>query len=196
MDESGESRIPRDQLRKLMLARRSLIGAEARQDYDLALARNLQQVAVVRAARVLALYWPIRGEPDLRPFAAACRAAGQSVALPVTGPRGGELVFCAWRNDDELETGPLRIRVPTDKTPVVPDCLIIPCLGFCIAEGRPWRLGYGAGYYDRTLARRPVPAVGVGYDESETDQFTPDTWDAPLTVLVTPSRVIDSIASP
>jgi 5-formyltetrahydrofolate cyclo-ligase len=72
----------------------------------------------------------------------------------------------------------------------------VPCLGFCLADGRPWRLGYGAGYYDRTLAHRPVTAVGVAYDEAETDQFAPNATDAPLSLLVTPSRVIGSIASP
>jgi 5-formyltetrahydrofolate cyclo-ligase len=79
---------------------------------------------------------------------------------------------------------------------MAPDCLVIPCLGFTVSGGQAWRLGYGAGYYDRTLAHRPVPAVGVAYEEAGTDQFVPNAMDAPLSVLVTPSRVINSIASP
>jgi 5-formyltetrahydrofolate cyclo-ligase len=72
----------------------------------------------------------------------------------------------------------------------------MPCVGFTVAEGKPWRLGYGAGYYDKTIAHRPVPAIGIAYDEAHTDQFEPNAMDAPLSVLVTPSRVINSIASP
>ena len=179
-----------------MLERRAQIDAQARTSYDLAIGNSLQEVPAVAAAGVLAVYWPIRHEPDLRPFAAAWRAAGKSLALPVMGGPNGGLLFCAWRDDADLRMGPFGIPIPVDRTPLLPDCLIVPCLGFCLAAGRPWRLGYGAGYYDRTLAHRPVTAVGVAYDEAHTDQFVPNATDAPLSLLVTPSRVIGSIASP
>jgi len=190
MDESCESRIPRAQLRKLLLKRRAEIDADVRARYDVALAGRLQEIEVLREARVLALYWPIRGEPDLRPLAAAWRAAGKSMALPVMDESQVALTFCAWREDDDLQMGPFGITVPVERVPLAPDCLIIPCLGFRVTGGKPWRLGYGAGYYDRTLSRRPVPCVGVAYDESETDQMAPESWDAPLSALVTPSRII------
>ena len=196
MDEYCESRIPRDQLRKLLLERRAQISAESRLRGDQAIARTLQDVPQVGEARVLALFWPIRGEPDLRPLAAAWRDAGKSLALPVMGGPNGGLKFCAWEDDADLQMGPFGIPIPADRTPLLPDCLIIPCLGFCVADGRPWRLGYGAGYYDRTLAHRPVTAVGVAYDEAHTDQFAPNATDAPLSLLVTPTRLIGSIASP
>lgn len=196
MDESCESRIPRAQLRKLMLAARARIGGEIRTGHDEAIRRNVQQVQPVRQAKVLAIYWPIQGEPDLRPLAAGWRAAGKTLALPVMGGPNGGLTFCEWADGVQLEMGPYGIPVPPDKTPMAPDCLVIPCLGFNLVDGRPWRLGYGAGYYDRTLAHRPVPAVGIAYEEAWTDQFVPSARDAPLSVLVTPSRTIDSIASP
>jgi len=196
MDESCESRITRAQLRKLMLGRRAAIGGEMRTAYDLSIARSLQAAEPVKQAKVLALYWPIRGEPDLRPLAPAWRAAGKTLALPVMGGPNGGLLFCAWHDDADLEMGPFGITIPRDRTPLAPDCLVIPCLGFTLAQGRPWRLGYGAGYYDRTLAHRPVPAVGIAYEEALTDQFAPSAMDAPLSLLVTPSRVINSIASP
>ncbi|MBA3477496.1 MAG: 5-formyltetrahydrofolate cyclo-ligase [Lautropia sp.] len=196
MDESCESRIPRAQLRKLMLARRAELKGETRTRHDRAIARNLQEVLPVRQARVLALYWPIKGEPDLRPLAAGWRAQGKILALPVMVSRDAGLTFCVWAEDVHLEMGPFGIPIPPDRTPVAPDCLVIPCLGFNVVDGKPWRLGYGAGYYDRTLAQRPVPAVGIAYEEGLTDQFEPNAMDAPLSVLVTPSRVIASIASP
>lgn len=196
MDNPCESRIPRAQLRRFLLERRAQVSGEIRTRHDLALGRNLLAVPPVQAARVLAVYWPIRGEPDLRPLVAGWRAAGKVLALPVMNGPDAALLFFAWTDDVRLETGPYGIPVPSDRTPLTPDCLVIPCLGFSVSAGRPWRLGYGAGYYDRTLSARPVPAVGVAYDEAQTDQFAPNAMDAPLSVLVTPSRIINSIASP
>ena len=196
MEKTCESRIPRAQLRKLLLGRRARIGGEIRTQYDLAIGRSLRDLAPIQASSVIAVYWPIQGEPDLRPLASAWRAAGKTLALPVMGGPNGGLFFCAWHDDSDLVMGPYGISIPQDRTPLAPDCLVIPCLGFNVSAGRPWRLGYGAGYYDRTLAHRPVPAVGVAYDEAQTDQFEPNATDAPLSVLVTPSRVINSIASP
>lgn len=196
MDETFESRIPRAQLRKRLLASRAGIGGEIRSGYDRAIRDALEAQPPVRQARVLALYWPIQGEPDLRPLAAGWRAAGKVLALPVMGGPNGGLFFCAWHDDASLAMGPFGIPVPVDRTPLEPDCLVMPCVGFTLAEGKPWRLGYGAGYYDKTLAHRPVPAIGIAYDEAQTDQFEPNAMDAPLSVLVTPSRVINSIASP
>lgn len=183
-------------MRKQMLARRAQIGGEIRSGYDCAIARAVREQPPVQQARVLAVFWPIRGEPDLRPLAAGWRAAGKTLALPVMGGPNGGLFFCAWHDDADLAMGPFGIPVPVDRTPLAPDCLVMPCVGFTVADGKPWRLGYGAGYYDRTLEHRPVPAVGVAYDEAFSDQFEPSERDAPLSVLVTPSRVISSIASP
>jgi len=196
MNKTFESRIPRPQLRKLMLARRAAIGGEIRSGYDRAIRDNVREQPPVKAAQVLAVYWPIQGEPDLRPLAAGWRAEGRTLALPVMGGPNGGLFFCAWHDDAQLQMGPFGIPVPVDRTPLEPDCLVMPCVAFTVADGKPWRLGYGAGYYDKTLAHRPVPAIGIAYDEASTDQFEPNAMDAPLSVLVTPSRVISSIASP
>src|SRR5688572_1122630 len=103
MDECCESRIPRSQLRKLMLERRSEIDAETRTGYDLAIACRLEELPQVREARVLAVYWPIRHEPDLRSLAPVWRAAGKSLALPVMGAPDGGLLFCPWRDDGDLQ---------------------------------------------------------------------------------------------
>ena len=196
VNQTGESRIPRSQLRKLLLGRRAKIGGEIRKQFDQAIISSLSGLAPLQSAGTVAVYWPIQGEPDLRPLAAQWRAAGKTLALPVMGGPNGGLLFCAWHDDSELSMGPFGIPIPRDRTPLAPDCLVIPCLGFTVSRGYPWRLGYGAGYYDRTLAHRPVAAVGVAYDEAATDQFEPNAMDAPLSALVTPSRVITSIASP
>lgn len=196
VNETGESRIARPQLRKLLLGFRAQIGGEIRKLHDLAIIRNLSDLASLQSADTVAVFWPIQGEPDLRPLAARWRAAGKTLALPVMGGPNGGLLFCRWHEDSDLVKGPYGIPIPQDRTPLAPDCLVIPCLGFTLSDGRPWRLGYGAGYYDKTLAHRPVTAIGVAYDEAATDQFEPNAMDAPLSALVTPSRVISSIASP
>lgn len=194
----GDSTVEaRRALRRSLLAARAAIDADRRRSYDAAIAARLAQIEPLRQARTIAVYWPIRAEPELAAAYAAWRGMGQVLALPVGGGPNGGLLFCRWDADDEMASGPLGIMAPRDRRPVLPDCLLIPCVGFTEHDGKPWRLGYGAGFYDRTLAHRPVPSVGVAYDESAAaGQFVPNALDAPLTALVTPSRLISSIASP
>ncbi|MEO6270568.1 MAG: 5-formyltetrahydrofolate cyclo-ligase, partial [Lautropia sp.] len=114
MTETSESRIPRARLRSLMRERRAAIEATMRTRYDLAISDQLSRLAPIQAADVLAVYWPIQAEPDLRPLAAAWRAAGKTVALPVMGGPNGGLLFCAWQDDSDLEMGPYGIPIPRD----------------------------------------------------------------------------------
>jgi 5-formyltetrahydrofolate cyclo-ligase len=183
-------------LRRRLLAARAAIEPERRRGYDAAIGASLAEIDLLRQARTIAVYWPIRAEPDLAAAYAAWWMQGRVLALPVGGGPNGGLLFCRWDEGDEMASGPLGIMAPRERRPVLPDCLLIPCVGFTEHAGKPWRLGYGAGFYDRTLAHRPAPSVGVAYDESAASgQFVPNALDAPLTVLVTPSRVISSIAS-
>jgi 5,10-methenyltetrahydrofolate synthetase len=184
-------------LRRRLIAARAAIDPVRRRDYDRAIAARLAGVAALAAARVIAVYWPIRSEPDLAGLYSRWWADGRVLALPVTGTADGALAFCRWDEADELAADRFGIMTPKLQRPVAPECLLIPCVGFARHGGDVWRLGYGAGYYDRTLARRPVPSVGVAYDECDAEgQFEPTAFDAPMTAVATPSRVISSIASP
>ncbi|MGE0796769.1 MAG: 5-formyltetrahydrofolate cyclo-ligase [Lautropia sp.] len=196
MNDESESRIARTQLRQRLLQQRAGIDATTRRNHDAAIVERLHRNAVVQASRVLALYWPIQGEPDLAALVAPLRALGKRLALPVVGGPNRGLLFCAWDADTELVIGHYGIANPRERIPLLPDGLVIPCVGFRLHAGRLYRLGFGAGYYDRTLAHRPVPSVGVGYDVAETADFTPNPSDEPLSSMVTPSREITSIASP
>lgn len=196
-DPTTEARAQRAALRRRLIAARAAIDPAQRRAFDAALAAQLQQVPVLRAAATIAVYWPIRGEPDLADLYARWWGDGRVLALPVAGDPGSGLQFCRWDQADALQPDRFGAMTPTRLRPVAPDCLLIPCVGYALHDGRAWRLGYGAGFYDRTLAQRPVPSVGVAYDEAAADgQFAPTALDAPLTVLVTPSRLITSIASP
>lgn len=114
-------------------------------------------------------YWPLGSELDVRPLLLHLHGLGRSVALPVSGPRGQALTFRDWNPALPLAAGRYGIHEPAaDRPEVVPAVLLVPMLAF---DRTGHRLGYGAGYYDRTLdalrAVRPVLAVGVAFAVQE-----------------------------
>ena len=135
---------------------------------------------------VLAAYWPMREEPDLRPAFARWHASGLVVALPcVVGPDVA-LSFRRWRPGVQMVRGPHGTHHPLPNEPVVPDLLILPCLGF---DAGCFRLGYGGGFYDRTLAGlAQARSVGVAYDDCEMTGFRPEDHDRALDWVVTERR--------
>src|SRR5690242_1183017 len=118
---------------------------------------------------VVSGYWPIGSEIDVRPLLHHLAARGHGLALPVVVERGRPLLFRAWMPGTALEPARLGLSVPPAESPEVdPAVLLVPLLGF---DRRGGRLGYGGGFYDRTLARLraagPVLAVGVGFAAQE-----------------------------
>lgn len=156
--------IPADKsaLRRALLAARRGLGLAARAEWDAALARHVQSWLERHPARCLGVYWPIRGEPDLRPLYDVLAKAGARLALPVTPGPGVALEFAAWTPGDVLVKDAMGVAAPAaPRRSVWPDALLVPCVGFNAAR---CRLGYGGGFYDRTLAQAPRPrALGVAY---------------------------------
>ncbi|MBM3487435.1 MAG: 5-formyltetrahydrofolate cyclo-ligase [Alphaproteobacteria bacterium] len=143
-------------------------------------------------ARVVAGYWPIRDEIDVRPLMAALAGIGHALALPVVVTRGEALLFRSWAPDMPLIAGAFGLREPPPGSPAVrPEILLVPLLAFDASGGR---LGYGAGYYDRTLASLratgPVAAIGVGYEAQALDPVPTGPGDARLDWIATERRVI------
>ena len=142
----------------------------------------------VAAGTVVGGYWPIGDEIDVLPLLAALRERGLSLALPVVAAPGLPLSFRAWRPGDELAPGAHGIAAPLASVEtVVPGLVIVPLLAF---DAQGWRLGYGAGYYDRTLeafiaAGQVVMAVGVAYAGQEVPAVPHDGGDVRLDALVT-----------
>ncbi|HWA49323.1 MAG TPA: 5-formyltetrahydrofolate cyclo-ligase [Dongiaceae bacterium] len=129
-------------------------------------------------------YWPFKGEVDLRHFVRGLVADGGEAALPVVVERAHPLEFWSWRPHAKLQRGIWNIPIPADRAPVRPTLLLVPLVGF---DGAGYRLGYGGGYYDRTLAQaspRPM-TIGIGYELGRLDSIHPQPHDIPLDAIVT-----------
>ena len=139
------------------------------------------------AARV-GCYWPIRGEPDLRPWLGSLVERGADCALPVVVAKGQPLEFHRWRPGERLVAGSLEHPGAGGPVPVVPDLVIAPLVGF---DAGCYRLGYGGGFFDRTLAglRGRVQAIGVGYASARLATIFPQWHDVPMDLLVTEEGV-------
>jgi 5-formyltetrahydrofolate cyclo-ligase len=164
-------------LRSAMLAwRAGLEEAERRAAADGLLA-TLRREKPITTPTVVSGFWPIKEEIDIRPLMIEFFNQGCQLSLPVVQGKGLPLLFRAWRPGDPLEAGVFGTLQPSAKREAMePDALIVPLLA-CDREG--WRLGYGGGFYDRTLAglraKKEVTAVGVGFD----DQLVPEVPHGP-----------------
>lgn len=142
-----------------------------------------------RPAGVVSGYYPMEGEIWPLPLMAALRAKGHSLALPVMQGKADPLLFRAWSPGDPLIPGVWGIRQPApDREVVLPDIVLVPLLAF---DARGYRLGYGGGYYDRTLrylrSNKPILAVGLALDELEVDAVPHLDYDERLDWVLTPS---------
>jgi len=145
-----------------------------------------------RSFRSIAGYWPIRNEIDLRPLLLALADAGRDVALPVVVGPDRPLEFRRWRPGAVLADGRFGLSHPPDGAPAIePDVLLVPLLAF---DRRHHRLGWGAGFYDRTLAglraRKRVLAIGVAYSAQRVDELPVDGWDEALDLVLTEQGVV------
>jgi len=134
---------------------------------------------------VLSAYWPIKGEPDLRALMAQLHESGVKIALPVVETRRAPLVFRYWTPQTRMIRGDWNILVPPPEAPAVkPDIVLAPLVGW---DGEGYRLGYGGGYFDRTLAA-PTPrpyAIGVGLQEARLETIYPQPHDIALDAIIT-----------
>jgi 5-formyltetrahydrofolate cyclo-ligase len=168
---------------RLLDLRLQMTAAERRR-CSAAIAHHLDDALGALDGRVVGVYWPIRGEPGLREWMGRVDARGGRCALPEVIERGRPLVFRAWRPGAAMKRGVWDIPVPADGAEIEPDIVIAPVVGF---DRAGYRLGYGGGFYDRTLAalgHRPL-AVGVGYAMSALDTMYPLAHDIPMRFIVT-----------
>ena len=179
-------------LRTEVLKRRAAMGADARATASVLAAGNAPALLGSVAGRVVSLFAPFRDEIDTAPLAAVLWEAGAEVALPVVVDRASPLLFRRWRPGDVLEpVGAYRIPTPSALQPeVVPQDLIVPLAAF---DRRGYRIGYGAGHYDRTLAllraHGPVRAFGYAFACQEVDHVPAEPHDERVEGMITEERV-------
>jgi len=171
-----------------LLAARAAWPAPQRQAAAGAIADHLDgwlDRAGIGPGAIIAGYWPIRSEPDLRPWLARLHARGLRLALPVVETRAAPLVFRAWAPGAALVQGHWNILVPAAGAAALrPDVVLAPLVGW---DAAGFRLGYGGGYFDRTLAalRPRPPAIGVGLQSARLSTIFPQPHDIRLDAIVT-----------
>jgi 5-formyltetrahydrofolate cyclo-ligase len=175
-------------LRALALERRAGIPAAYRDHAARAVAALLADELPIPDGATVAGYWPLAGELDPRPGLDRLRARGHPLALPRLDGREQPLLFLAWDAGDVLVKGAFKLLEPEPWRPVrVPDVVLAPLLAF---DRRGGRLGYGKGFYDRTLrhleraARRPL-AIGLAFADQEVDDVPAGPDDVPLDGVIT-----------
>lgn len=190
-DENAEVAMEKAALRKAAATRRDALAADA-PDFAERFKRRFLETWTPPAGTVVSAFWPIRSELDTRPLIQALHDRGCAIGLPVVMGRLTALQFRQWTPDTRLEVGQFGVSTPPADAPVLePDWLIVPLLAF---DTRGYRLGYGGGFYDITLAglraRKRVFAIGAAFDGQEVDAVPRQANDARLDAILTEQRVL------
>ncbi len=153
---------------------------------------NLMAAVPLPAGAVVSAYWPMGNELDPRPLMLELHGAGHGIALPVVIEAGQPLVFRAWSPGDSLEPAAFGTRIPgPDKPALTPAVVLAPLLAF---DRQGYRLGYGGGFYDRTLEilrrRGAALAIGLAFAAQEVPAVPRDPNDKRLDWIVTEAEAI------
>lgn len=174
--------------RERLIALRMALSPAERRGMGERITTSLQPIVAERSG-ILGIYWPFRAEFDPRPLVDSLVAAGRQVALPVVIDRRGPLEYRAWRPGEALTAGVWDIPIPEKRDIVLPSMVLAPVVGF---DRAGYRLGYGGGYFDRTLgAMSPRPlAIGVGFGCQAIETIYPQSFDIPMDLIVTEAGIL------
>lgn len=174
----------RRSLRERAIAARTALDDARRALLTARLETHLDGLVGQLAPRVLAFCWPYRGEPDLRAWVGRWLAAdaGRVAALPVVLHKATPMLFRKWTPGMEMHSDRHGIPHPPGGDAIVPDVVVVPCNAF---DGAGYRLGYGGGYFDRTLAVIDPVAIGVGFEFGRAETVFPQPHDRPMDWIVT-----------
>src|SRR5450830_195343 len=175
-------------LRKTLLSARRALPEATRAQWDAAITERLLDWCAQEKIPELGVYWPLHGEPDLQLAYAQLAASGVALALPVVLEKHAPLAFSAWTPGETMVKDGMGVAVPSQmRLRPAPATLLVPCLGF---NPQRYRLGYGGGYYDRTLAQVPRPrTVGIAY-ACLAAQFASGPYDIALDHIVTEGDIL------
>jgi 5-formyltetrahydrofolate cyclo-ligase len=180
------------ELRRSALARRDALPVETRKEAAETIAARAFPVAMA-AGTIVSGFMPLKSEINPLPLLRKLAAAGARFALPVVAGRGKPLIMRSWQWGEPLVPGVWGIREPPPGAPEVqPDILLVPLLAF---DRSGYRIGYGAGYYDLTIAqlraKKPVVAVGIAFAAQEIETVPRTAFDARLDLVLTENEIID-----
>jgi 5-formyltetrahydrofolate cyclo-ligase len=183
--------LSRDDLRHTLLAQRATLFGPCHKNSSGRLSGHLRLALEQRYGPLNSLnvgaYLPIGSEPDVTSLFSSFK----SVALPKVVGHDLPLIFLRYQEGMALTRQALGVQVPLDAEEVRPELLIVPCLGFHVrADRRIDRIGYGGGFYDRTLAAQPCASIGVAFAVCEVENFEAGDHDQPLDGIVTEEQAL------
>lgn len=187
-DQGADSSAFRARQREAKIAARQAMSTADHARASTAIDRHLATLLATLPPQVIAFCWPLRKEFDCRPLVGRLLAAGWRACQPVVVAPASPMVFRAWVQDTPMTTDRHGIPVPATDATLVPDVVLLPLVAF---DDRGYRLGYGGGYFDRTLAGlspRPL-AIGVGFELARVESVGPLAHDIPLDAIVTDAGV-------
>jgi 5-formyltetrahydrofolate cyclo-ligase len=178
----------RKERRAELIGRRQAIEPAQRRAWSEAIERHLRTVLADRPPALISFYWPFRGEFDPRPLVRDLLDQGWRAALPVVVQKKSPLEFRLWTPGAPMVDGIWNIPVPRDGAVATPELVLAPVVGF---DDRCYRLGYGGGYYDRTLAviSPRAFAIGIGFEFSRLETIHPQSFDQRLDTIVTEAEI-------
>lgn len=184
----------RVEMRKALIGRRMALPGEERTARGGEAKRRLMASVDLRKFATLGIYWPVRGEFDVRDLAIEHLKHGGRVGLPVVVEKSAPVEFWSWRPEVPMSKGIWNIPIPAERELLHPDVLIVPLVGW---DGERYRLGYGGGYYDRTIAAAAVRPyrVGIGYEDAHLESIFPQPHDIPMDMIITDGPTRDARAS-
>lgn len=170
--------------RTRLIAAREALDASTLDAWRRQMDSHLERAFPGLARAALAFCWPIRGEYDARHLVRRLRESGAVTALPVVVAPKSPLTFREWHPGVELARGPLGIPYPAASREIAPQAVLLPMNGW---DAQGYRLGYGGGFFDRTLAAlqdKPL-VIGVAYEQARLETIHPQPWDIPVDYVVT-----------
>jgi 5-formyltetrahydrofolate cyclo-ligase len=192
MSEIDSAQTDKAQLRSEALARRDAMPAAERAAAVETVTQRPFPVAIKQGV-IVSAYSPMKSEFNPVPLMRKLSESGATLALPVTPKRGNPLIMRAWAFGDEMASGVWGIREPKSESPeVFPDIMLVPLAAF---DRSGHRIGYGAGYYDMTIARiramKPVITIGLAFAAQEIPRVPATAFDARLDLVLTELETID-----
>jgi len=174
--------------RVTLIERRMRVPLAQRRSWSTVIEGHLDRLIRERAARTVGFYWPFKAEFDPRPLIRRLLDDGRHAALPVVLAPRTPMEFRRWTPDAEMDVGVYDIPFPKARDILLPDLVLAPPVGFDAAR---YRLGYGGGYFDRTLAvLQPRPfAIGVGFELGRLTTVYPQPHDLAMDAIVTEAGV-------